>query len=315
MIAQILPAYELQPIHISGVIALAVFVGSLLLAQGLRRRDQMRRRSTSGVSHATSANGLDRAQKRQSERLMERAARLLAPGDKATISLVRRQLVQAGFFSDFALPVLYASRALCACGLPLLFLTGSSLLPFDVPATASTLVAICLAVLGLVLPPVMLDARARSMQQKYRHAFPDFMDLLVVCVELGQSMQSAIARVSEEMMESCPELGFNLHLVSLELRAGSTLNGTLQSLHGRLGIEEVRSLAVLLKQSEELGASIAGTLRVFSDEMREKRLIRAETKANTLPVKMTIPLGLFIFPVIMLVILVPVAIRIKNAFV
>lgn len=172
-----------------------------------------------------------------------------------------------------------------------------------------------LALFSLVFIPVALDFRIRSMQEKYRRAFPDMMDLLVICVESGQSLPAAIAQVSRELMQISPQLGFNLHLVSLELRAGSTLSMSLLNLHGRLGLDEVKSLAVLLKQSEELGASIAGTLRVFSDEMREKRLVRAETKANMLPVKMTIPLGLFIFPVVMMVIMVPVVIRIKNTFV
>jgi tight adherence protein C len=93
------------------------------------------------------------------------------------------------------------------------------------------------------------------------------------------------------------------------------LTEALDGLADRLGIEEVQSLRLLLKQSEELGASIATSLRVFSDEMRDKRLMRAETKAHALPVKMTLPLGLFIFPVILLVIMLPVVIRIKNAFV
>ena len=88
----------------------------------------------------------------------------------------------------------------------------------------------------------------------------------------------------------------------------------LDGLSERLGIEEVKSLKVMLKQSEELGASIAATLRVYSDEMRDKRLMRAEAKAHALPVKLTLPLGVFIFPVILLVIMVPLIVRIKNSF-
>jgi tight adherence protein C len=170
-------------------------------------------------------------------------------------------------------------------------------------------------VLGLILPPIYVDYRRGVMQQQYRHAFPDFMDLLVVCVESGQSLQSAIDRVGHEMLQVCPELGANLHMMGLELRAGSTLPAALKGLSERIGLEEVQSLAVLLKQSEELGSGIALALRTYSDEMREKRLSRAETRANALPVKMTIPLGLCVFPVILLVIMVPALIRLKNAFV
>ncbi len=168
--------------------------------------------------------------------------------------------------------------------------------------------------IGFIGPSVWLDWRKNFMRSRYRNAFPDFMDLVVVCVESGQSLPGAIDRVSHEIVQFSPQLGANLHLVSLELRAGRTLVDSLSALHERVDIDEVRSLQILLKQSEELGASIAATLRIFSEEMREKRLMRAEAKAHALPVKMTIPLGLFIFPVIMMVILVPVIIRMKNAF-
>jgi tight adherence protein C len=142
------------------------------------------------------------------------------------------------------------------------------------------------------------------MREKYRRAFPDFMDLLVVCIESGHSLPSALDRVTQEIAHPSPQLGANLHLLNLELRAGSTITTALESLHARLGIDEVQSLAVLLKQSQELGRASADA-RVFSDDARQAADC-AETRANSLPVKMTLPLGLFIFPVILLVLLVPV---------
>jgi tight adherence protein C len=202
-----------------------------------------------------------------------------------------------------------------AVTLPVALLAFAGLLPIKIPGALLMVVTACAALLGLILPSIALDFRIRYMREKYRRVFPDLMDLLVVCIESGQSLPSALDRVGREIIGLCPELGANLHLLNLELRAGSTIADALSSLHARLGIEEVRSLAVLLKQSEELGVSIADTLRVYADEMRDKRLSRAEARANALPVKMTIPLGLFIFPVILLVILTPIVIRIKSAFV
>ena len=129
------------------------------------------------------------------------------------------------------------------------------------------------AFIGLLLPGAALD-RLRSYQHlNYRNAFPDFMDLLVVCVESGQSLPAALDRVSKEIVQFCPGLGANLHIVTLELRAGRTLSDALEGLQGRTALEEVRSLQLLLKQSEELGASIAPTLRVFAEEMRNKRFV------------------------------------------
>jgi len=304
---------QLQPLHISLLASLAAFALTLMLLRRGLARGVLRRRVLADLSPASDVLTSDDTGQRSW--LMAQAAKFLIPGERSTDPLLKKQFIQAGFFSDLAGPIFHTARVLCAAVLPILCLLLSPLLPFDLPVAIMTGVLICLALLGLIVPPILLDRRIKQMQQKYRDAFPDFMDLLVVCVEAGQSLQSAIASVSQEMLQLCPALGFNLHLVSLELRAGSTLHSALLSLHGRLGIQEVQSLAVLLKQSEELGASIAGALRTFSDEMRDKRLARAETRANTLPVKMTIPLGLCIFPVILLVILIPVVIRIKNAFV
>ena len=304
---------QLQPLYISLLASLAAFALTLLLLQGGLARGLLRRRVQAHSSVAGAVLASDDVERRSW--LMTQAAKLLPSGNRPADSELKKSLIQAGFFSDLAAPIFHFSRALCAAVMPILGLLLLPLLPFDLPVAAMAGSLICVALLGLILPPIVLDRLIKRTQQRYRDAFPDFMDLLVVCVEAGQSLQSAIASVGQEMLQLCPPLGFNIHMLSLELRAGSTLHSALLSLSNRLGIKEVQSLAVLLKQSEELGASIAGALRTFSDEMRDKRVARAETRANTLPVKMTIPLGLCIFPVILLVILVPVVIRIRHAFV
>lgn len=307
----------LAPIHVGAVISAAVFVLVLLSARTLQSRGAIKRRiMTAAVLSGDIGNGgLRAAESRKVGALVTRLERLLAPSRRDSLSEVRRQLVQAGFFSSSAVVAFYGARVTLAAALPIAFLVTSGLLPVELPGVLVIGLAVCLAMLGLILPPILLDYRVKVMREKYRRAFPDFMDLLVVCIEAGQSLPAALDRVAREIAEFCPELGANLHLLNLELRAGSTITTGLESLYGRLGIEEVKSLAVLLKQSEELGVSIAETLRVYADEMREKRLSRAETRANSLPVKMTIPLGCCIFPVILLVILTPVVIRIKNAFI
>lgn len=307
---------DLEPLHIGLGISVSVFLLLVIAAQAVHARGIVRRRVIAGSPgfDEGGASGLRTSDMAKATRLLVRLERLLAPSGREGLSQIRKQLVQAGIFSASAVPMFYTFRVLLAVVLPVVFLMSLGLLPIEVPGALTAVLTACLVLLGLVLPPILLDYRARSMRDRYRRAFPDFMDLLIVCIESGQSLPSALNRVSSEIIESCPELGANLHLLNLELRAGSTLTAALSSLHGRLGIDEVQSLAVLLKQSEELGVSIAATLRVYGDEMRDKRLSRAEAKANALPVKMTIPLGCFIFPVILLVILTPVVIRLKNAF-
>ena len=169
--------------------------------------------------------------------------------------------------------------------------------------------------LGLILPGFYVGHRQSAMRQEYRHGFPDFMDLMVVCVEAGLGLEAAIDRVSHELIDSHPHLAANIHLVSLELRAGKPLSEAIAGLSDRTGIDEVQSLGALLKQSEELGTSLATALKVYSDEMRDKRFSRAEEKAHALPVKLVLPLGLFIFPVLMILILLPLIVRMQAVFV
>jgi tight adherence protein C len=138
------------------------------------------------------------------------------------------------------------------------------------------------------------------------------MDLLVVCADSGLSMEAALERVGRELGGSYPSLCANLHMTNLEIRAGRTMTEALDHLGDRLGLEEARSFATLIQQSAELGSSITDALRVYSDDMRHKRLSRAEEKAYSLPAKLTIPMMLCIFPVLFVVILLPVIVRLST---
>ena len=136
----------------------------------------------------------------------------------------------------------------------------------------------------------------------------------MICIEAGIGIESAIERVGSDLGRSFPSLSRNLGFMSLEMRAGRSTRDALSNLAERLGIEEAKSFATLIQQSEELGTSLVQSLRVYSDEMRAKRMSRAEEKAHALPVKLVIPLGLFIFPAILGVTLLPVVIKIYAAF-
>ncbi len=135
---------------------------------------------------------------------------------------------------------------------------------------------------GYFLPGLVLGRLVATKMREYRNGFPDFMDLMIVCSDAGMSMEAGIERVSKELAKTYPSLSQNLQLVSLELRAGRSLDDALKSLADRLSLDEVRSFATLLQQSKELGTSLSGALRVFSDEMRHKRMSLAEEKAHAL---------------------------------
>jgi tight adherence protein C len=165
-----------------------------------------------------------------------------------------------------------------------------------------------------ILANAVLDRQAKRNEIIYRRLFPEFLDLLVVCVDSGMSIEAAIDRVAHEFLATKPSFGQHLAIISLEVRAGRAMHEALNNFATRIHLEEARTLSVLFRQSLELGSSVIKTLRVFSKEMRQKRLIMAEEKANALPVKMLFPMAGFLFPVNLIIVLVPIMIQIIALF-
>jgi tight adherence protein C len=245
-------------------------------------------------------------------RVFARMGENLSDTDVHQMSRLRQMLIHAGYYSPRSVQVLFGIRLLIALMLPVIFAVSYPLITreFDVPSIL--LGAIVLGVVGLYFPIIVLYFKSKGRQEEARNGFPDALDLLVVCVEAGLSLDQGIERVSKELGRAYPALGDNFRIMSNELRAGRTRGEALRNMGERVGIEEVKSFVTLLIQSEELGTSVADTLRVYVDEMRDKRIMRAEEKAQALPAKLSVPLVLFIFPVLLIVILLPVLIRIKS---
>ena len=166
----------------------------------------------------------------------------------------------------------------------------------------------------IVVPSIALDFYANGIKEQYRRGFPDFMDMMVTCADAGMSLEAAVERVANEFAATHKHLGIQLAILTLQLRAGKPLRDGLREMSDRIGLEEAKSLAVLFRQSEELGTSLVDALRVYGAEMRTQRVLRAEEKANSLPVRMVIPLGLCIFPVVMMIVMLPVIIRMRGVF-
>jgi tight adherence protein C len=165
------------------------------------------------------------------------------------------------------------------------------------------------AIAGYIGPSIYIDKRISTRKDEHRRGFPDFMDLLVVCADSGLSMEAALERVGRELGESYPSLCANIHMTNLEVRAGRNLKEALERFGERLALEEARAFATLINQSIDLGSSITDALRVYSDDMRHKRLSRAEEKAYALPAKLSLPMMVCIFPVLFVVILLPVYVK------
>jgi tight adherence protein C len=224
---------------------------------------------------------------------------------------LRLRLVQAGFLDARAVPVFFIARIALAAILGIAaFVTVPTLAPDRTQMMwGITWVA---TLLGYFAPNVYLNRRIKKRQTEHRCGFPDFMDLLVVCADAGLSMEASLDRVGRELADSYPSLGANIYMTTLEIRAGRRVSEALEHFGDRLGLEEARSFATLLQQSEELGSSLTEALRVYSDDMRHKRLSRAEEKAYSLPAKLSVPLTMCVFPVVIIVIMLPVYVRFKT---
>lgn len=222
---------------------------------------------------------------------------------------LRRDLLRAGYFSDQAIRGYIFARIGLVLVLPTItFILAQIFLSRFGFYMGLALVALS-ALIAILGPDAYIARRQRFMQQEYRLVFPDVIDMLVVCVDAGLSLDTAFARIRPEVSKQSRALGMNLTFLGAETRAGRSTADALGNFADRLNIDEARAFVIMLRQSLELGTDIGEALRVFSDEMRSKRLLRAEETANKLPVKMVLPLGAFIFPVILMVVMVPVVIR------
>ncbi len=227
---------------------------------------------------------------------------------------LRRDLARAGFESQAA-PAIYVVVRFClAVGLPVGFLFAQKFL--DKPMTGLTLILfpLALAGLGLMAPRAFIDNRAGARRRQLENEFPDALDLMVVCVESGLGLEGALLRVGNETDRSHPRTAHEFNLVSQELRAGRTRAEALRNLAERAQVEMVKSFVALLIQTDQLGGSVALTLRTYSSEMRQHRMLKAEEKAMRLPVLLTIPLVGFILPVIFTSVLLPAVISAIRQF-
>lgn len=225
------------------------------------------------------------------------------------------KLFRAGFYQSTA-PLFYTLSRIAAVGIGFLGCYAGlvAAVPPQIPGFILFGGAALFGLACLVIPSIMLDRFENAQKKIYRRGFPDFMDMMITCADAGMSLEAAVERVSQEMAGTHKWLGIQLTIMNLQLRAGKPLREALRELADRIGLEEARSLAVLFRQSEELGTSLTEALRIYSDEMRTQRMLQAEEQANALPVKMMIPLGICIFPLVLMIVLLPVIIRMRGIF-
>ena len=298
------------------VMGLLVFLAAGTLAfsvmAAVRIRGSVKRRTarilTDEERKTNHGRSLQYSSQKTVARLIEHTTKHYGSANDENMKVLRRRLVQAGIYDPRGVAFFFIARTALAVGLSFAVFV---LLPLVRPAGGPFfwMMVIAAGVAGYVGPSFYIDKRISARKLEHRSGFPDFMDLLVVCADSGLSMEASLERVSRELGPSYPSLTANIHLTNLEIRAGRPLKEALEHFADRLALEESKAFATLINQSIDLGSSITNAMRVYSDDMRHKRLSAAEEKAYALPAKLAVPMMVCIFPVLFVVILLPVIVR------
>ena len=299
----------------AGAAGLSLFMLALALATMVRGQGPMERRMSTIIEGIESVRR-DTAWERFKSGMMD-ILKKIAPTstmkDGWALTKIRTELITAGFRSKDALPVFMGIRVLVFVALPLA--TAAVCVALNTKQNHLLIasgVAVCL---GFVLPSWVLEKISSSRSQKISRQLPNMLDLLVVAVESGLGLDSAVSRVTRDLASSCPTLAEELALFSLELRLGATREEALKNLANRTKVDEMGGLAAMLIQADRFGVSVGRSLRVFANEMRTKRRQKLEEAAAKIPLKLLIPVLFMIFPAIMAVMAGPAIINImENMF-
>jgi tight adherence protein C len=300
-------------LSLGGVVLIGLaLLGGLGILANERLGASRRRARLGGAGKAGSVGSDAQATLMGIVRRVQRVGDYVTPQDPRELSILRAKLVHSGFMQREAVAVYLGARALamavaigaCAMLLPrIMNHTGG------IGAIALTGAVALAAILG---PDKILGKFRAKLQLEYREGFPDLLDLLVASVEAGLSLDAAVTRVADELVRRYPNLARALRILTLELRAGKSRKEAWTTFAERLGLDEARSFATMLRQAEEMGASLGETLAVFSDDLRNKRMLKAEEKALALSAKLMLPLILFLFPCLLGVLMMPAVVALSK---
>jgi tight adherence protein C len=299
------------------LISILVFLGVLVIGWGvwtfMQSRERVHDWSIRAQGQSLSHSALHKSDnqtslKDQGMKLLERLGQVNKPKDQAVTTRLKASLATAGYRNPRAIVIFLGTRIFLAVLSGLAFLVfGSEVMQGKEPIYFP-IALIGVMVAGFYGPQLWMSNTINKRKERLVNGFPDALDLMVVCVEAGLGLDQAISRVGHEVKQGHPDLGDEFILLNLELRAGLSREQGLRNLVNRTDLDDIRSLVALLIQTDRFGTSIGQALRVHSDSMRLKRRLKAEERGAQLPVKLMIPLILFIFPALMVVIIGPGAI-------
>ncbi len=238
---------------------------------------------------------------------LEKFSTFLEPQDEKELSAVRLKLLQAGYRSKTAVRTYHFMQfALGILGLLFGGVWALLKLSNGEPTTQNVALTIIIpGLIGYMAPKYWVTRRVETRKENITNGFPDALDMMLVCVEAGQSLDQAIIRVAKEIRAGFPDLADEFETVANEMKAGKDRTSVLRDMSERTGVDDVASFVTVLIQSQTFGTSIADALRVYAAEMRDKRVMRAEEKANTLPTKMTLATMMLTVPPLLIILIGP----------
>jgi len=247
---------------------------------------------------------------------LDKYASFLEPQDAKALSQVRLTLLQAGYRNRDAVRYFHFAQLILALGLLMLGVLYFLVFKSSGETTAQEAIMYILGpgAVGYMLPKYWVTKRQQQRQEEITDGFPDSLDMMLTCVEAGQSLDQSIVRVSNEIAASYPALDEEYQIVTQQIKAGRDKPSVLNEMAERCGVQDISSFVTVLVQSQTFGTSIADALRVYAGEMRDKRVMRAEEKANKLPTKMTLATMMLTVPPLLIILVGPSVIGIMELF-
>ncbi|MDF1728400.1 MAG: type II secretion system F family protein [Sulfitobacter sp.] len=295
----------LGPIILLGAVGLmlATFCIVMILRQPEDPLDKLKR----AANAPKSGEGKQTLRQADGNQQLQKFAKFLEPEDVNELSAKQLQLRQAGYTSKDAVRIFYAAQMVLGilgliAGVVYVNVTGAG----DGMSTQKTMIyTLGPGAVGYFLPKYWITRRVDARKEEITRGFPDALDMMLVCVEAGQSMDQCIVRVARELRASYKALADEFEIVAYEMKAGKDKINVLNDMGERCGVQDVSSFVTVLNQSAAFGTSIADALRVYAGEMRDKRVMRAEEAANKLPTKMTLATMMLTVPPLLMILVGP----------
>ncbi len=316
-----LESFLTQPILLMGLTFAAFMLAGLGVIGVMERSDGVRRMRTVGQRNDAAKTDDDVSLSLMYEddrsallRMLEPLQKKLAQSDPKQVSAARQRLVEAGYYRPSAVETYFTVRVILGVAFPVLMVAMLFFLFAHWSIPMKMFAVLAAAAIGYYLPALAISAQISDRQKKFKLGMPDALDMMLVGVEAGLSLSAAIKHVVREFALVHPVVAEQFQIVTLEFQAGRSRSEALNGLARRMNIPMTRTLASMITQSEQLGTSMAQTLLVMAQELRMQRMLDAEKTASELPVKMSVPLVLFIFPALMAIALVPAMLSILGFF-